>query len=120
MSAAQTFAVPGRFPSLNEFYRMTPAQQGRVKCECDMRVKRAAEGAGLRPVGRCRVEFAWFEPNRRRDLDNVAFAKKFVLDGLVKAGVLRDDSPRYVLGLADEFGYDRDDPRVVVTLRSEP
>ena len=28
--ATQTFTVPGRFPSLNEFYRMPPMKQNRV------------------------------------------------------------------------------------------
>ena len=42
------------------------------------------------------VRFTWVEGNRRRDIDNVAFAKKFVLDGLVQAGVIGNDTPQYV------------------------
>lgn len=56
--------------------------------------------------------------NRRRDLDNVCFGKKFVCDGLVKAGVLIDDKPRYVVGFVDEFAYDEENPRIVVTLET--
>lgn len=62
------------------------------------------------------VEFLWVEKDRRRDLDNVAFAKKFVLDGLVQAGVIADDNAKHVVGLSDSFAYDKSNPRVVVTI----
>lgn len=60
----------------------------------------------------------WIEENRRRDMDNVAFAKKFILDGLVRAGVIRDDTPRYIAGLSDRFAYDKQNPRIEVEVRS--
>ena len=104
--ATQTFTVPGRFPSLNEFYRMPPMKQNRVKQECDEAVAWAAKGARIHRM------------DHRRDLDNVCFGKKFVCDGLVKAGVLIDDKPRYVVGFVDEFAYDEENPRIVVTLET--
>lgn len=51
------------------------------------------------------ITFNWVESNRRRDLDNVCFAKKFILDALVKAGKMKDDNRNYVLGFVDEFFY---------------
>ena len=30
------------------------------------------------------IHYRWIEPNRRRDKDNVAFAKKFIQDSLVR------------------------------------
>lgn len=39
-------------------------------------------------------------------------------DGLVKAGVLIDDKPRYVVGFVDEFAYDEENPHIVVTLET--
>lgn len=52
------------------------------------------------------VHFTWYEPNRRRDVDNVAFAKKFILDALVKKGVLSGDNPKYVVGFTDMVVYE--------------
>ena len=46
-----------------------------------------------------RVEFVWVEGNRRRDLDNISAATKFVLDGIVEAGILIDDSQKWVRSL---------------------
>ena len=62
------------------------------------------------------LSFRWYEPNKRRDLDNIAFGKKFVLDALVKNGVLVDDGWEWVQGFTDEFFVDRDHPRVEVDI----
>lgn len=64
------------------------------------------------------IEFHWIESNKRRDLDNVAFAKKFVLDALVKAGKLKDDNRRYVVGFMDTFAYG-DEPKLILTITEE-
>ena len=52
------------------------------------------------------ITFVWHEPNKRRDKDNVAFAKKFILDALQKAGRLKNDNNKYVKGFTDKFVYD--------------
>lgn len=51
------------------------------------------------------IEFHWIEDNKRRDLDNVAFGKKFILDALVKYSKLKDDNRRYVRAFKDTFSY---------------
>jgi len=63
----------------------------------------------------CFVCFEWYTRNERKDADNVAFAKKFILDGLVKAGILKDDTRKFVLGFTDNFKVDSDFPRVMVS-----
>ena len=62
------------------------------------------------------LSFRWFEPNRKRDLDNIAFAKKFVLDALVKEGILENDGWEWVKGFTDEFFVDRENPRIEVDI----
>ena len=54
------------------------------------------------------IDFIWSEKNGRRDRDNVAFGKKFVLDALVNSGKLLDDSRKYVTGFSDSFRYGED------------
>ena len=63
-----------------------------------------------------RLSFRWYEENRKRDIDNIAMAKKFILDALVKSGVLVDDGMRWVKGFTDEFFLDREFPRVEVDI----
>ena len=44
----------------------------------------------------CRLTFHWVEGNSRRDLDNIAFATKFIQDALVETGVFPDDSQKFI------------------------
>lgn len=113
----QTFSIPGRMPSLNEFYRLDRYEQNRVKRCCDELVAWSAKEAGIRPYDvPIRYHILWLEQNRRRDLDNIAFAKKFVQDGLVKARIIRNDTRHEIAGFSDSFGYDPMNPRIIVTL----
>lgn len=65
------------------------------------------------------IRFLWREPSRRRDKDNVAFAKKFILDALVTYGVLSDDGWKVVDGFRDDFVVDSNDPGVTVVIEEK-
>jgi len=58
------------------------------------------------------VIFTWFKPDNKKDHDNIAFAKKFILDGIVKAGVLPNDNPSYIGNFQDKFVLDKTRPYV--------
>ena len=45
----------------------------------------------------------WVENKKPRDFDNVCFAKKYILDSMVKLGKLQDDNRNNVVGFTDEF-----------------
>lgn len=45
----------------------------------------------------CYIAFNWRYASKH-DFDNIRFAAKYVLDGMVKAGVLENDSQKFVLG----------------------
>lgn len=65
------------------------------------------------------MHYTWFERNRRRDKDNVAFAKKFVQDALVGANVLQNDGWDNITGFTDNFFIDAKNPRVEVLILVE-
>lgn len=62
-----------------------------------------------KPNGAVIVRFEWHEKTKKRDADNIAFAKKFILDALVKMRVLEDDSRKYVKGFYDVIVDDKED-----------
>lgn len=66
-----------------------------------------------------RMHFIWVEDNKRRDLDNVAFGKKFILDSLVKFGKLKNDNRRNVIGFTDSFKYKKE-ACVILIIREVP
>lgn len=71
---------------------------------------------GIHFTGKVYLHFKWIEANRQRDLDNVCFAKKFILDALVKNNVIVTDGWRGVSGFTDEFDVDPVRPRIEVTI----
>lgn len=52
-----------------------------------------------------RIHFRWIEANKKRDFDNIAASKKFILDALVKYGKLQDDNRKCVTAFTDTFEY---------------
>ncbi len=58
------------------------------------------------------IIFTWYKPDNRKDHDNICFAKKFILDGIVKAGVLPNDTPKYIRNFQDKFIQDKTRPYV--------
>lgn len=77
----------------------------------------------LRPVVRfdCPVvvTFRWFWQDRRRDKDNIAFAKKFILDAMQQAGVIERDSWKLCTPYDVGFEVDKGAERVEVTVWRE-
>ena len=96
----QTFEIPLRLPTMNAMVaanRRSPYAGAGLKKKADADVCWWIKAAGLAPITNpCIVQMIFTEPDKRRDVDNVESAKKFVLDALVKSGVLQGDSPKYV------------------------
>ena len=61
-----------------------------------------------------KINFIWVESNKKRDYDNIAFAKKFILDTMVKMGKLKDDNRNYVYAFTDTFKYDKENKVILV------
>lgn len=123
----QQFEIPGRLDGLNEY---TNANRGSWSSGRDMKrdnqevVGWAIKAAKLKPMaGRIAVTITWVEglkPGakqfRPRDRDNIAFAKKFIMDALVEQGVIKDDSWNRVVSYTDLFRINRENPRIIVEI----
>ena len=117
------FFIPVRFPSLNDLIGAANASHfegGKLKRKftqiAESYARDAARQAGWKaPDGTVAIGLTWVEKDRRRDQDNVTSGQKFLLDGLVEAGVIRDDSQRYVpQPSVNRIATDKDNPGVWV------
>lgn len=64
------------------------------------------------------LDFVWYEPNARRDPDNImSGGTKFILDSLVKANIIYDDSQKYIKGISHKVVVDRKNPRIEVEIK---
>ena len=74
----------------------------------------------LRITKPVRMQYAWCEKNRRRDLDNISsFGRKVIQDALVKSKVLKNDGWGEIIGFSDEFYVDAKNPRIEVLIEEE-
>ena len=64
----------------------------------------------------CEIYIEWHEATMRRDADNIHSSVKFVMDAMVKNGILQNDSRRYVRQIHHKIVDDKDD-FVVVEIR---
>ena len=80
-----------------------------------------ALAAHIKPIrGKCEINLVCYEPNARRDPDNViSGARKIVLDALQQMGVLAGDGRKYVSSVIDDrVEIDRENPRVEVSIEA--
>lgn len=62
------------------------------------------------------LNITYYVPNWKTDIDNVAAAKKFILDGLVKEGIVDDDTHSYIKGWKENFKKDKENPRIKIVI----
>jgi len=116
--------IPGRLPGLNEYIKAERGNRyaaAKIKRDTQALIADAARRQlrGTRFSRPVRMRYHWYEPDARRDKDNIAFAKKFVQDALVDIGVLTGDGWKQIDGFTDRFFVDANTPRVEVMLTDE-
>lgn len=90
-----TIAFPVLPPTLNEIIALCKESFHKYARTKDQYTQDCAIWAGRYPAfpGKVWLSFVWHVRTLRRDpADNTPAAAKFVLDGLVDAGILKDDS----------------------------
>lgn len=112
--------IPFRLPSLNQYiYECRRNKYAGAKMK-----KQVEQDIGWyinklpkynKPI---EIHFHWIEENKKRDLDNVCFAKKFILDSMVKAGKLKDDNRNFVTGFTDTFEYG-EESKVILDIKEK-
>lgn len=120
--ATYTLTIPGRLPGLNEYIdKMNSSPQ--TGNQFKQKHQELVMWYVLRDLGRKTIErpvylkFTWYEKDKRRDLDNISgFGHKVIQDALVKSGKLYDDGWGYVVGYADKFKVDMQNPRIEVQI----
>lgn len=124
------FTVPGTLPGLNDYLKAerkftrrggTAHSVGNdMKQENQMLICNAIrlQLKHLKIQKPVHISYRFYEPNRRRDLDNIAgVAHKFIQDSLVRCGVLENDGWDQITGFSDAFFVDRHNPRIEITIQ---
>lgn len=115
------FVIKGRMPGLNEYTKACRGNKfgaNSMKKKNEKAVQESAMEYHVNKIENYPIHMIirWYEPNNRRDIDNVTFATKFILDGLVKMGVLVDDSRKYISSINHNVFTDKENPRIEVEI----
>ena len=118
------FRINTILPSLNDYVnvcRTNRYKAAQFKREVDdiigWAIKQALIKGELKRTDKpCIVRFNWIEKNKKRDCDNIASAKKYILDALQKQGVIVNDNQNYIQGFEDIFSVNKYDYGVEVEL----
>lgn len=113
--------IPGKLPGLNDYItaeRASRFKAAKMKSETQTYIswciRKCLRGVTFkRPVV---MAYHWIEKDRKRDKDNIAFAKKFIQDALVQCGVIHNDGWAEIEGFSDEFSVDKNNVRVEVLI----
>ena len=118
-----TIIVPGRYPGLNEFIDANRIKKGKwnrgnTMKQRDQRAIRQYIPHGLKFQKRIFIEYYFYEPNARRDKDNIAgYFHKVFQDALVQAGCIANDGWHEIKGWSDNFDVDKAYPRIEVVIK---
>ena len=122
MSADLPFKFPARLPGMNEMI------EARGNIYASRGSKRRSAYTGLKekytnavadelrsqgcvpgePHKTIALSIRWYEKNRRRDPDNISASKKFLLDGMVLAGVIENDGFKNIVSIKERFCVSED------------
>lgn len=124
-SGLDTITIRGRLIGLNEYINaertnLYKAAQMKRQLENDTVASAIIawdKGTLHKHTNPCELWVTFVEPNHRRDLDNVSFCIKGIQDALVKMGVFPDDSTKWIQLLHYTIAFDKDNPRVIVTIK---
>lgn len=116
-----TVTIKGRFPGINQYVQdCRNNKYGGNKAIRDSErviIKELQEQCNdilTPPVTLC---YTFYEPNKRRDKDNISgFFHKVFQDSLVKAELLDNDGWDYIEGFHDYFEVDKKNPRIEIKI----
>lgn len=117
--AKYKFEIKEKLPGLNEYTKACRTNRyagAKMKQEIETIIMYYLCGFKDRPIRKpVFITFTWIEENGKRDLDNICFAKKFILDALVKVNILENDNKSHISGFKDIFEYSNES-KVIVEL----
>ena len=113
------FVIGSRLPSLNDYVdvcRYNKYQAASFKKRVDNLIcYEIRSQLNVQIEKAVIVHLHFIEENKKRDVDNVYSASKYILDALVKMKVLKNDSPKHVVDIKYSHEYAKES-KVIVEL----
>lgn len=115
-----TIILYGKLPSLNDYTyacRSHWSKGAKFKKEVEENIERQLlQYRFFRINEKVILNYHWIEPNKKRDLDNIMSAQKFIQDSLVSMGILQNDGWANIGKINHSFSVDKNNPRIEITI----
>jgi len=120
-----TFMIPGELATLNEYTNQNRGNKysgNKVKkdntAKCIYHAMNALNRFKTKPNknGLFDLEIQWTTKNNKKDSDNIFFGVKFILDGMVKAGMIANDNRKHIRNISHTIFTDKNVQSIIVKL----
>lgn len=115
--------IPGELPDLNTIIAESKKGRGRYQPYNDIKRAYTEKVAWIAKVNiknkleKIDLEINWICKDKRKDKDNIIAGTKFILDGLVVAGVIENDGWKQIGDITHKFDVDKHNPRIEVIIK---
>lgn len=112
------FTIPNILPTMNEIIDKSKKhhmQYSGMKKRYTNLVKMKANK--LPKIDRADFIITWYCADKRKDKDNIMAGQKFIFDGLVEAGVIKNDGWKEIGNVTHNFEVDKENPRIEVEIK---
>ena len=120
MRKSRRYVIKSSLPTLNDYIlaeRGSWAAAASVKKYATNNVQVEIMSQGRKPIEEVvDVNIYWITPDYKQDPDNVFFGVKFILDGIVKAKVLSQDSRKNIRHISNKIRTIKNKRFVIVEL----
>ncbi len=111
--------IYGELSSLNEYTRACRSNQyygAKMKSENEMLILKSLTAKHVNKIKKypIKLKLTWYVKDKRKDPDNITFAIKFILDALVKYGILENDTQKHIQEIHHYIKVDKKNPRVEI------
>lgn len=117
MQVVSEFKVVFKFKSLNEVINESKqhwSKYSKVKEKLNNTISLQCPKLNIDyPID---IIFEWHPKDKRKDHDNIAFNKKYILDAMTKKGTINVDTQKVVKNFRDNFIYDSKEDFVIIKL----
>jgi len=111
------FVIPGHLPNLNEIIAVSKQHHMKYSTmKKDYTALVMIHARNLPKVGKSDFVITWYCKDKRKDKDNIIAGTKFLLDGLVKGGTIKNDGWSEVGNITHRFEVDKRNPRIEVKI----
>lgn len=109
--------IPGTLPSMNEIVAASKKHHMvYANMKKDYTALVAISARNLPNIKRADFEITWFCKDKRKDKDNIMAGQKFIFDGLIKSGKMKNDGWSEVGDVSHKFEIDKQNPRIEVKI----